>query len=307
MLSMRVRKLISLLDLQAGEIEEIFLLSERIKAAPEKFSDVLAGKTLGLIFQRPSTRTRVSFQVGMRELGGLALYLSARDLQLGRGESAADTGRVLSRYLDVVVVRAGDHKQIVEFAESAEIPVVNGLSKLLHPCEILADCFTLLERRGELSGLHLAFLGEGNNISHTLLQAGARLGFDVTIVCPEGFGPKAEILSEACEAAAATGARLEVSNSIDSVDGADVVYTDVWPAEVGGGGWDRRSTFLPYQVNAELMVRAAPDAIFMHCMPARRGEEVTSDVLDGPASIAFDKAANLLPVQKAILCFLMRD
>ena len=300
---MAARKLISLLDLKAEEIEEIFVLAERIKAAPEKFCDALAGKTLGLVFQKPSTRTRVSFQVGMRELGGLALYLAARDLQLGRGESVSDTSRVLSRYLDAAVLRSGDHGQMVQFAQSAAIPVVNGLSNLLHPCEIVADLFTLRERRGDLSGLRLAFLGEGNNISHTLLQAGARLGIAVTVVCPEGFEPAAEILSEAREAGANSGAKLEVTNDLGAVDGADVVYTDVWPEEAQ----DRERTFMPYQVNGKLMARAAPNAIFMHCMPARRGEEVTSEVLDGPASIALDKAANLLPVQKAVLLHLMRD
>jgi ornithine carbamoyltransferase len=305
---MKGKDLISIHDLSLDEIEEIFDLARRMKETPADFSESLAGKTLGMIFQKPSTRTRVSFEVGIYQLGGIGLYLSSTDMQLGRGETIADTARVLSRYLDAVMARVFKHQDIINLARYGDIPVINGLSDLLHPCQALADFLTLREHKGRLKGLKLAYVGDGNNVAHSLLYAGAKTGTHVTIVCPKGFEPNPEVVKQAKTDAGAGGAKLEVSNDIAAVAGADAIYTDVW-ASMGqeSEAEARKRVFLPYQVNAELMARAASDAVFLHCLPAHRGEEVTDEVVDSPASIVFDEAENRLHAQKAVMYLLMRD
>ena len=305
---MRGKDLISIHDLDREEIEEIFVLAKRMKETPADFRDSLAGKTLGMVFQKPSTRTRVSFEVGIYQLGGIGLYLSSSDLQLGRGETVADTARVFSRYLDAVMARVFAHQDILDLARYGSVPVINGLSDLLHPCQALADFLTVREHKGELRGLRLAYVGDGNNVAHSLLYAGAKVGTHVTIVCPPGFEPDEEVLKNARADAEATGARLEVTNDLAGVDGADAVYTDVW-ASMGQEeeAEARRRTFMPYQVNAALMARAADDALFLHCLPAHRGEEVTDEVADSPASVIFDEAENRLHAQKAVMYLLMGD
>jgi len=305
---MRGKDLISIHDLDREEIEEIFVLAKRMKETPADFRDSLAGKTLGMVFQKPSTRTRVSFEVGIYQLGGIGLYLSSSDLQLGRGETVADTARVFSRYLDAVMARVFAHQDILDLARYGSVPVINGLSDLLHPCQALADFLTVREHKGELRGLRLAYVGDGNNVAHSLLYAGAKVGTHVTIVCPPGYEPDEEVLESARADAEATGARLEVTNDLAGVDGADAVYTDVW-ASMGQEeeAEARRRTFMPYQVNAALMARAADDALFLHCLPAHRGEEVTDEVADSPASVIFDEAENRLHAQKAVMYLLMGD
>ena len=305
---MKGKDLISIHDLTLEEIEEIFDLAKRMKETPADYSESLAGKTLGMIFQKPSTRTRVSFEVGIYQLGGIGLYLSSNDMQLGRGETVADTARVLSRYVDAIMARVFAHQDIIDLARYGNIPVINGLSDLLHPCQALADFLTLREHKGELRGLKLAYVGDGNNVAHSLFFAGAKLGTHVTCICPPGFEPNGEVLAAARADAKATGAKIEVSNDIADVKGADAVYTDVW-ASMGqeAEAADRKRTFMPYQVNAGLMARAADDAVFLHCLPAHRGEEVTDEVADSPASVIFDEAENRLHAQKAVMYLLMRD
>ena len=301
---MERKDLISIHELSAVEIEEIFEFAKRMKESPLDYRDSLAGKTLALLFQKPSTRTRVSFEVGIYQLGGIGLYLSSSDLQLGRGETVADTARVLGRYVDGIMARVFAHQDIVDLARHSGVPTINGLTDLLHPCQALADYFTLLEKKGELKGLRLAYVGDGNNMAHSLLLGGAKLGVDVRIVCPPGFEPDGEILSQARSDAAASAP--EVTNDLAGVDGADAVYTDVWTS-MGqeAEAEERRRLFEPYRVDAELMARAAPGALFMHCLPAHRGDEVTDEVADSPSSVIFDEAENRLHVQKAILYLLM--
>ncbi len=305
---MERKDLISIHELSAVEIEEIFEFAKRMKESPLDYRDSLAGKTLALLFQKPSTRTRVSFEVGIYQLGGIGLYLSTSDLQLGRGETVADTARVLGRYVDGIMARVYAHQDIVDLARHSGVPTINGLTDLLHPCQALADYFTLLEKKSELKGLRLAYVGDGNNMAHSLLFGGAKLGVDVRIVCPPGFEPDGEILSQARSDAAASGAAPapEVTNDLAGVDGADAVYTDVWTS-MGqeAEAEERRSLFEPYRVDAKLMARAAPGALFMHCLPAHRGDEVTDEVADSPSSVIFDEAENRLHVQKAILYLLM--
>jgi len=305
---MERKDLISIHELSAVEIEEIFEFAKRMKESPLDYRDSLAGKTLALLFQKPSTRTRVSFEVGIYQLGGIGLYLSTSDLQLGRGETVADTARVLGRYVDGIMARVFAHQDIVDLARHSGVPTINGLTDLLHPCQALADYFTLLEKKSELKGLRLAYVGDGNNMAHSLLFGGAKLGVDVRIVCPPGFEPDGEILSQARSDAAASGAAPapEVTNDLAGVDGADAVYTDVWTS-MGqeAEAEERRSLFEPYRVDAKLMARAAPGALFMHCLPAHRGDEVTDEVADSPSSVIFDEAENRLHVQKAILYLLM--
>ena len=299
--------LLTIGDLTVAEVGEIFELTAELKAKPERFADALAGKTLGMIFQKSSTRTRVSFEVGMFQLGGAALFLSSNDIQLGRGETIADTAHVLSRYLDAVMIRTFDHQDVVDLAAFGTIPVINGLDDLLHPCQGLADLFTMKEVFGDLSGRKLAYVGDGNNVAHSLLMAGAKTGVDVSLAVPPEYGPQPEIVDAARDAAAETGATLQVvTHPPEAVAGADVVYTDVW-ASMGQEAEraERLQAFQGYQVDAELMSAAKTTAVFMHCLPAHRGEEVAADVIDGPASVVFDEAENRLHVQKAILLKLL--
>lgn len=299
--------LLTIGDLTVAEVGEIFELTAELKAKPKRFADALAGKTLGMIFQKSSTRTRVSFEVGMFQLGGAALFLSSNDIQLGRGETIADTAHVLSRYLDAVMIRTFDHQDVVDLAAFGTIPIINGLDDLLHPCQGLADLFTMKEVFGDLSGRKLAYVGDGNNVAHSLLMAGAKTGVDVSLAVPPDYGPQPEIVDAARDAAAETGATLQVvTDPAEAVAGADVVYTDVW-ASMGQEAEraKRLQVFQGYQVDAELMSAAKTTAVFMHCLPAHRGEEVAADVIDGPASVVFDEAENRLHVQKAILLKLL--
>lgn len=269
---------------------------------------ILAGKTMGMIFQKPSTRTRVSFEVGMYQLGGYPLFLSPNDLQIGRGETVKDTALTLSRYLDGIMIRTFSHDEVLELAEHASIPIINGLTDLLHPCQVIGDMQTIIEHKGKLQGLKMAFIGDGNNVAHCLLYGGAKTGMDVVVACPNGFEPDADIMSKAKEDAKQTGAKLwVVEDPHEAVQNADVIYTDVW-ASMGQekDASDKEKHFARYQVNAELLKAAKPDAIVMHCLPAKRGREITDEVIDGPQSVVFDEAENRLHAQKAIMALLMQ-
>lgn len=263
----------------------------------------LRGRTLAMVFQKPSNRTRVSFEVGMYQLGGHALHLLPQEIQIGKRESPSDTGRVLARYIDAIMVRTFDHEELVELAGAAEVPVINGLTDQHHPCQALADLLTAREEFGALEGLEVSYIGDGNNVAHSLAIACALTGARLTIAHPEGHGPDAGIM----ELADSSGAAPTLTEDPrEAASGARVVYTDVW-ASMGqeSEAEERKKTFAPYQVNGELMALAADDAIFLHCLPAHRGEEVTADVIDGPASRVFDQAENRLHAQKALLYLLL--
>lgn len=268
---------------------------------------ILGGKTLGMIFQKSSTRTRVAFEVGMYQLGGHALFLSPRDIQLGRGETIKDTALVLERMLDGIMIRTFSHDEVVELAHWAKIPIINGLTDLLHPTQVIGDMMTIIENKGALKGLKLAFVGDGNNVAHCLMYGGAKTGMDVVIACPKGFEPDAVVLKQAQEDAKATGARIwVVEDPIEAVSGADVVYTDVW-ASMGqeDEAAEKEKKFLAYQVNQQLMSHAHKDAIVLHCLPAKRGKEITDEVMDGPQSVVFPEAENRLHAHKAIMALVM--
>jgi ornithine carbamoyltransferase len=268
---------------------------------------LLVGKTLGLLFQKPSTRTRVSFEAGMNQLGGHALVLPMGDIQLSRGETVADTARVLSRYLDGIVIRTYDHSIVEEWAREATMPVINGLTDHSHPCQALSDLLTIQEMKGRLKGINLAYIGDGNNVANSLIEAGAKMGMRVVIGCPSGYQPDQRVIDRARMDAQATGASIEVvGNPQLAVKDADVVYTDVWISMGREREQTRRlRTLTPYQLNTRLLQRAKPDAIVMHCLPAHRGEEIMADVLDGPQSVIIDQAENRLHMQKAILSHLL--
>jgi len=305
---MKVRHLTSIRDLSSADVTEVFRLAADMKRSPDRYTGALAGKTLAMIFQKPSTRTRVSFEVGIYQLGGIGLHLSGNDLQLGRGETIADTARVLSRYVDAIMARTHAHQDIVELARDATVPVINGLSDLLHPCQALADYFTLLEHKQTLRGRKIAYVGDGNNMCHSLLYGANKVGMHIAVATPQGYEPKSIIMKSVQREAQQVGVQVTLTEDPGvAVEGADAVYTDVW-ASMGqeAEAEVRKGIFRPYQVNASLMARAKPDAVFMHCLPAHRGEEVSAEVIDGPQSIVFDQAENRLHVQKAILHFLLR-
>jgi ornithine carbamoyltransferase len=268
---------------------------------------LLSGKTLGLLFQKPSTRTRVSFESGMTQLGGHALVLPTGDSQLSRGESIADTARVLSRYLDGIVIRTFDHAIVQEWAATSSMSVINGLTDHSHPCQALSDLLTIQERKGRLKGLTLAYVGDGNNVANSLIEAGAKMGMRVVAGCPAGYQPDQRVIERARVEAETTGAVIEViEDPLVAVKEADVLYTDVW---ISMGRERERAKRLkvltPYRLDGRLLRRAKPDAIVMHCLPAHRGEEITADVLDGPQSVVIDQAENRLHMQKAILVRLL--
>ncbi|MBI4676703.1 MAG: ornithine carbamoyltransferase [Elusimicrobia bacterium] len=305
------KNFITLSDMTRRELEGYFDLALRLKRERKagRIHRHLAGKNLAMIFQKPSTRTRVSFEMAMRQLGGHGMYLSGNDLQLGRGETIPDTARVLSRYVDAVMARVFAHSDVEALAEHATVPVINGLSDWSHPCQGLADYLTILEHKGKLKGLTLAYVGDGNNVAHSLLFAGAKLGVNVVCVVPQGYEPDAKVVAIASDDGRKTGARIEVTHDLVGVLGADVIYTDVW-ASMGREGEhaQRVRVFKPYQVNAALMAMTGKSgALFMHCLPAHRGEEVTDEVADSPNSIIFDQAENRLHAQKAVLVKLMAD
>ena len=277
------------------------------RARAGELYEPLKNKNLAMLFEKASTRTRVSFEVAMAQLGGHALYLNPQDLQLGRGETIADTARVLSRYVDAIVYRAYRHEDVAELAKWTTVPVINGLDDVEHPCQALADFFTIQERKGDLKGLRLAYVGDGNNVCNSLLLAAAVVGMDMAVACPDKFRPRPEILAQAREVASRTGAKLTVQpDPVDAVKGADVVYTDVWVSMgMEKEKPERERIFLPYQVNQQLVNKANEDAVVMHCLPAHRGLEITDEVIDGPKSVVWDQAENRLHAQKALLVKLL--
>jgi ornithine carbamoyltransferase len=301
---------LSLKDWSREEIELLFEEAAAIKANPEAYATALAGKSLAMIFQKPSTRTRVSFEVGMFQLGGQALFLGANDIQLHRGETIADTARVLSRYVHGIMARVFAHQDVLDLARHGSVPVINGLSDLLHPCQVAADYFTLRERRGDLTGLKVAYVGDGNNVAHELMFGAVKLGLRFSIACPTGYEPNPLIYKSAVREAQKLGSPPPevTADPLEAVSGADAVYTDVWTSMGQEKQAKKRlSDFQGFQVTPEMMETAGPAAVFMHCLPAHRGEEVAADVIDGPQSVVFDEAENRLHVQKAILVTLMGD
>mgnify|MGYP000492097762 CR=1 FL=1 len=303
------RDFLSLHDWSRPELDQILTLAEELKLRRRSgLSDQpLAGKTVGLYFAKPSTRTRVSFEVGVQQLGGSALFLSAADLQLRRGETVADSARVLSRYLDGIVIRTFSHREVEEWAAYADVPVINGLTDQEHPCQVMADLLTIREKKGRLDGLRLAYVGDGNNMAHSLMDGCAKFGMHITVACPPGYEPSSEVVERAAAAEAESGGSVRVTTDPrEAAEGADIVYTDVW-ASMGqeDEAEHRKAVFGPYQVNRALMNLAKPDAIFMHCLPAHRGEEVTAEILDGPQSVIFDEAENRLHAHKAIMALLI--
>lgn len=303
------RDLLSLTDLTPAEIDELLSLAIDLKARRKRGdpTPLLAGKALAVYLEKPSLRTRASFEVGMIQLGGAVTTLRREEVGLGGRESAADVGRVLSRYYDVVVMRTFEHDDVTEVARHASVPVINGLTDLLHPCQILAALLTLREHFGSLSGLRVAYVGDGNNVANSWLLGAAQMGLRLTLACPPGYQPNAVIRTQAEGLARDTGAVLEVvEDPLQGVSGADAVYTDVWASMGQEDEAARRAeVFRPYQVGPELMAQAAAHAVVMHCLPAHRGEEITAEVLEGPRSLVFEEAENRLHAQKALLAFLV--
>jgi ornithine carbamoyltransferase len=308
-MNLKGRDFLALADYTPEEIRYLIDLAIELKKK-QKAGEVyqpLKGKTLGMIFEKSSTRTRVSFEVGMYQLGGHALFLSRNDLQLGRGETIWDTGQVMSRYLDGIMIRTYAHRNVVELARGATIPVINGLTDLSHPCQALTDYMTILEHKGKLQGLKIAYIGDGNNMVHSLLVGASKLGLHIAAATPEGYEPDAEIVQISTDNAAATGGSVTITRDPkEAIADADVVYTDVW-ASMGQEAEqaEREKAFRSYQVNEELVKYAKKDYVFMHCLPAHRGEEVSEGVIDGPNSIVFDQAENRLHAQKAIMAAIM--
>ena len=306
---MRHKDLISIHDYSAEEVAQIFSVAEEMKKNPGKFATALAGQTLAMIFEKSSTRTRVSFEVGMFQLGGHALFLSSRDIQLGRGETIYDTAKVLSRYVDGIMARTFAHKTVTDLAEYASVPVINGLTDLLHPCQGLTDYFTAYEKLGNLRGRKIAYIGDGNNMAHSLMYGASKVGMDIYVATPKGYEPNAEVTAKAKADADRAGTKVVVTSSIDeAAKDADVIETDVW-ASMGQEeeAAKRQRDFEGWQVNERLMGLGKKSAIFMHCLPAHRGEEVSAQVCDSEQSVIFDEAENRLHVQKAIMYLLMKD
>jgi len=305
---MAQRHFLSLKDWAPEEIEKLFDLTARIKADPHAWRQALSGRSLGMIFQKPSTRTRVSFEVGMFQLGGQALFLGSDDIQLHRGETVADTAQVLSRFVHGIMARVFAHQDVLDLARHGTVPVINGLSDLLHPCQALADYFTLRERTGRLAGLKIAYVGDGNNVCHELMFGAIKLGLRMGVASPSGYEPDRLIFKSAAREAQKLGTPVPevTSDPMEAVAGADVVYTDVWTS-MGqeAEAQARLAAFSGYRVTPAMMSVAAPEAVFMHCLPAHRGEEVDAEVIDGPQSVVFDEAENRLHAQKAILVTLM--
>jgi len=300
------KDLLSIYDLTAEEIETILHKAGELKQMHQQGTPYrpLEGKTLAMVFEKPSTRTRVSFEVGMYQLGGHALFLNPQDTQLGRGEALADTARVLSRYVEGIMIRTFAQERVVEMARFTSVPVINGLTDLLHPCQILSDCFTIWEKRGAYRGLTVAYVGDGNNVANSWINGALRLGFDLWLACPKGYEPDKKILSRA--QAEGSSQIVLTHDPQEAVEEADVVNTDVWASMGQEEEREKRTkAFQGYQVNAALLREAREDVLVMHCLPAHRGEEITDEVMDGPHAAVFDQAENRLHVQKAILTLLM--
>lgn len=300
---------LSIRDFTPHQVKHLLDLALKIKAMPQAYSRSLRGKTLALIFEKPSLRTRVSFDVGIQQLGGFSIYLSPAEINLGKRESVYDVAKNLDRMVQGIMIRTFAHKIVEDMAAFASIPVINGLTDYSHPCQAMADYMTIFEAKGRLTGLKLAYIGDGNNVAHSLMFAGAQLGVHVVVASPKGYEPDAAAVKWATERARETGGSCTVTNDpVAAVHDADVIYTDAW-ASMGqeSEAEARRKIFAPYQVNANLFAQAKPDTIFMHCLPAHRGEEVTDEVIDSPRSFVFQEAENRLHAQKAIMLELMRD
>ncbi len=301
------KDLLSVAQLGPGDIESIFHTASKLKAKRNELNQVLSGKRLAMIFEKDSLRTRFTFDIGMTDMGGSAVFMDHRDARIGSRESLKDVARNLERWVDAVVVRTYKHRAAEEMAANCSIPVINGLSNQLHPCQALTDTFTLTEKLGDLTGKKLCYVGDGNNTCHSLMITGAKLGMDVSVCTPEGYEPNAAVLATSLAAAAESGASIVLSNKPEeAAEGADAIYTDVW-ASMGQEDEieERAGIFSEYQVTESLMATAKPTAFFMHCLPAHRGAEVTAGVMDGPQSIVYDIAENRLHVQKALLALLL--
>jgi ornithine carbamoyltransferase len=301
------RDFLSVDDVTPEELHHLLELAAKVKQSPGDYAARLSGTSVALIFEKPSTRTRVSFEVAVASLGGHPLALSSSELQLGRGETIEDTGRVLSRYCEAIVLRTFGQERLEALAAGADVPVVNSLSDYEHPCQILADLLTVIEQKGDPAGRTLAYLGDGNNVAHSLLLGGAMLGMQVRVASPAGFEPIPQVVERAEEIGAKTGGGVEVGNDPGAAaEGADILYTDVW-ASMGQEEEhaERVLVFMPYRLDAAALARAADDAIVLHCLPAHRGEEITDEVIDGPNSAVWDQAENRLHTQKALLLWLL--
>lgn len=309
MSKMKGKSLISLNDLSTEEFWQIFELSASLKSklkngAPHR---ILEGKTLGMIFSKPSTRTRISFEVGIYQLGGIGMYFNQNDLQLKKSESIPDTAKVLSRFLNGIMIRTFDHQDVIDLANNSSIPIINGLTDLMHPCQILADLFTIYEKKKTLKGLKLAYVGDGNNVANSLLHGCSKVGMNISVASPKDFQPAKEIVGEAIVNAKISGSKIEILvDPVEAVNGADIIYTDVW-ASMGQESetTKRNEIFKQYQVNPDLVKHAKNDYLFMHCLPAHRGLEVVNEVADSKNSVIFDEAENRLHVQKAIMALVM--
>ena len=301
---MTKRDLLTLSDLSPREIQRLLKRARELKSGKDANKCPLIGKSVGLLFEKSSTRTRVSLEVGIYQLGGQAIYMNPKEIQIGRGETIHDTAKVLSRYLHAVVIRTYSHETLVEFASHSSIPVINGLSDLHHPCQALGDLMTIAEKKGRLKGVRLAYVGDGNNVANSLIEAAAMTGINLWVACPKGYEPASEVLEKA--RMAATSAISITSDPKRAVKGADVIYTDVW-VSMGQEkeAAKKKERFGNYQVNRRLLSYADEDAIIMHCMPAHRGEEIAGEIIDGPQSAIFDQAENRLHTQKALLEFLL--
>jgi ornithine carbamoyltransferase len=308
-MSLKGRDFLSVTDLSIEEIHQVFDLAKSLKAKQKKGEEhhLLKGKTLGMIFQKSSTRTRISFEAGMWQLGGSALFLSSNDLQIGRGEPVKDTARVLSRYLDGIMIRTFSHQEVEELAQYASIPVINGLTDLMHPCQAMADIFTAIEYKGDVKGKKLTYIGDGNNMANALLHICAKMGMDITVAAPPAYEPDKTIVQEAQDIAKKTGSKIAIIHDpLEAARGADVLYTDVW-ASMGQEEEQlaRMKAMSGFCVDDKIVAAANKDVIIMHCLPAHRGEEITDAVMEGAHSVVFDEAENRFHVQKAIMALLM--
>jgi ornithine carbamoyltransferase len=301
---MTKRDFLTLSDLSPGDIQRLLSRAAELKAGRDANKCPLIGKSVGLLFEKSSTRTRVSLEVGIYQLGGQAIYMNPKEIQIGRGETIHDTAKVLSRYLHAVIIRTYSHDTLVEFASHSSIPVINGLSDLHHPCQALGDLMTIAEKKGRLKGIRLAYIGDGNNVANSLIEAAAMTGINLSVACPKGYEPASDVLKKA-----RTSAKSDISVMNDpkqAVKDADVIYTDVW-VSMGQEkeAAKKRERFRNYQVNRRLLSYADKNVTVMHCMPAHRGEEIAGEIIDGPQSAIFDQAENRLHTQKALLEFLL--
>jgi ornithine carbamoyltransferase len=303
---MEKRDFLSIDDLSSSELQDLLVDGARVKKAPRSFSQALNGKQVALIFEKPSTRTRVSFEAAVATMGGHAIVLRGDELQLGRGETIEDTGTVLGRYCDAIVIRTFGQDRLQRLAAASRVPVVNALTDYSHPCQALADYMTVAEHFKSFEGLSLAYIGDGNNVAHSLMFAGAKLGVDVRIACPQGYEPLPEVAERSAQIAAETGGRVTVTNVVaEAASDADVLYTDVWASMGQEESEARKQAFARYQLNSEVVDFASENAIVMHCLPAHRGEEISADVMDGDRSVVWDQAENRLHAQKALLAWLL--